>query len=127
MFRFRKGSLVGRYTAAYLTFALSGFIHTMVDNTAGIPLAANTAWKLFLMQAVGITVEDLVENTYHKIVGPSTSKSTALWKKAIGFVWVLGWLSWTTAPWSYQNMRHDADPLYPFSAVQKFQAWTATA
>lgn len=118
---------MGRYTSAYLTFALSGYVHTLMDNTAGIPLATNTAWKLFVMQAVGITVEDLVENTYHKIAGPSNTKSTALWKKIVGFVWVLGWMSWTTAPWSYQNMRHDADPLYPFSAVETLQALTAAA
>lgn len=123
----RKGSLLGRYTSAYLTFALSGYVHTLVDNTAGIPLAANTAWKLFVMQAVGITLEDLVESSYHKLVGPSTGKPTALWKKAVGFVWVLAWLSWTTPAWSYQNMRHDADPLYPFSAVETFQKLIAKA
>ncbi|KAF1976210.1 hypothetical protein BU23DRAFT_456274 [Bimuria novae-zelandiae CBS 107.79] len=127
VFRFPKGSLLGRYTSAYLTFALSGYVHTLMDNTAGIPLATNTAWKLFVMQAIGITVEDFVESTYHRVVGPGNGKSTVLWKKAIGFVWVLGWMAWTTPPWSYQNMRHDADPLYPFSVVERFQASTAKA
>lgn len=98
-----------------------------MDNTAGIPLAKNTAWKLFVTQAVGITVEDFVESAYHRVVGPSTTKSTALWKKIIGFVWVLGWMSWTTPSWSYQNMTHDGEPLYPFSAFATYQALTAKA
>ncbi|KAK7187800.1 hypothetical protein DPSP01_010847 [Paraphaeosphaeria sporulosa] len=125
--RLPKGSLFGRYTSAYLTFALSGFVHTLMDNTAGIPLARNTAWKLFVTQAIGITIEDFVESTYHRVAGPSNSKSTALWKKAIGFVWVLAWMSWTTPSWSYQNMTHDGEPLYPFSAFASFKALTAKA
>jgi len=125
LLRLGKGSWLGRYTSTYLTFALSGFIHTLVDNTAGIPMAGNTAYKLFIMQAVGIMVEDLAGVAYHKVAGPSTPGLTRLWKKAVGFLWVLGWLTWTTPPWSYQNMRHNADPLWPVSMIDTFKALTA--
>ncbi|KAF2742532.1 hypothetical protein M011DRAFT_490496 [Sporormia fimetaria CBS 119925] len=129
---FPRGSLLGRYTSIYGTFALSAIIHALVDTTAGIKPSENLVWQLFVMQAVGITIEDFVEWAYHQISGSkargegkSGVNQPYLWQKALGFVWVLAWLSWTTPTWSYANMRNAGDPLFSFSPIETFKALRA--
>lgn len=133
--RLRKGTLVARYVRIFATFFLSGIIHTLVDTTAGINLKGNTAMTLFLMQAVGITIEDFIEWVYRSTklgqtpsaadernYGKGGVESPNRWQCMVGYVWVAAWLVWTTPAWSYQNIRHDAGQLFPFSIVEAIKA-----
>lgn len=86
---------------------------------------------LFIMQAVGITVEDFVQWVYRtirlgqqprarddKADGKGGVESPSAWQRAVGYLWVAAWLTWSTPAWSYQNVRHDAGQLFPFSVVE---------
>lgn len=86
---------------------------------------------LFIMQAVGITIEDFVEWLYRsselgrtppkadeKKFGKGGVERPKAWQAVVGYVWVAAWLVWTTPAWSYQNIRHDAGQLFPFSLVE---------
>ena len=123
-----RGTIAARYMCIFITFALSGTIHMLVDSTAGIPLSENSAMTLFVMQAVGIALEDFVQWLYRTFIsdGPpqkqkqkegarSGAKSSTAWQRIVGYLWVVTWLIWTTPAWSYQNIRHDAGQLIPFS------------
>ncbi|KAF9734316.1 hypothetical protein PMIN06_004219 [Paraphaeosphaeria minitans] len=112
--RLPKSSLLDRYASAYLT---------------GYPLLRNTAWKLFVTQAVGNTIEDFVERVYHGVAGRSSSRYTDLWKKFTGFVFGFGpgCRGRLRRGATYQNMTHDGESLYPFNAFTSFKALTAKA
>lgn len=123
-----KGTIVTRYVRIFNTFVLSGTIHALVDNTAGVAPSENLAMTLFIMQAVGITLEDFVEWIYRtytlgrppqakdeKVDGKGGVETSTAWQRAVGYLWVAAWLIWTTPAWSYQNIRLDAGQLFPFS------------
>ena len=94
----------------------------------GTPPAENLVCGFFLMQAIGITVEDFVEWVY-RVVRPrrqpnhrdeksgqnGIGKSVETWQKLIGYLWVASWFVLTTPMWSYQRMRLDADSLFTSS------------
>lgn len=135
LLRLRHGTLAARYANLWLAFCVSGTIHKLSDDTAGVPAGENTAYKLFLMQALGITLEDFAEWFYRsirlghqptdrdeKIEGKGGVERAEKWQKAVGIVWVTSWLIFTTPAWSYQNMRHNGGPLFSFSLLDSLQA-----
>ena len=128
--RLPKGTLLARYVRIFATFFFSGTLHRRSDNTAGIDPTSNTARTLFLMQAVGIIVEDFAQwafrvwrlghwPTKEDRLGDGKGEldKTTLWQKVLGYFWVAAWLIWTTPSWSYQNIRNDAGQLFPLSFV----------
>ena len=86
--------------------------------------------EFFLIQAVGITLEDFVEWVY-RVIRPQRQpnygdektrqdgigESVETWQKLIGYLWVLSWFVLTTPRWSYQRMRLDANSLFTSSPV----------
>ena len=50
----------------------------------------------FVIQAVGITIEDMIIALASKI---GFCKTTRL-SKVVGYVWVFGWLTWTMVWWA---------------------------
>ncbi|KAL8703409.1 MAG: hypothetical protein Q9201_003412 [Fulgogasparrea decipioides] len=133
--RLCRGTLAARYAIIWLVFGLSGIIHKLCDETAGIPPAENTAHRLFLMQALGITIEDsaqcLIRQTCRllehgrqsrpkdgKKQGKSRLRDAGRWQRVIGYIWVAAWLVLSTPAWSYQNMRHNGGQLFPLSLVE---------
>ena len=52
--------------------------------------------SFFVIQAVGITIEDVIIALASKI---GFCKTTPL-SKVIGYVWVWGWLTWTLVWWA---------------------------
>ena len=121
--RLRRGTLAARYVNLFLVFGISGVFHMSSDMTWGVTLADSVEHEFFLMQAVGITIEDFVEWVY-RVVGPrrrpdlSEEKKTRpdggrkgveTWQRLMGYFWVLSWLVFTTPRWSYQRMRIDAE------------------
>ena len=51
--------------------------------------------SFFVIQAVGITIEDMIIALASKI---GFRKTTSL-SKLVGYVWVCGWLTWTIVWW----------------------------
>lgn len=50
-----------------LAFAVSGLIHTLVNGPSGIRQGENTAYIMFPVHAVGITIEDRAKSVYGAI------------------------------------------------------------
>ncbi|MCJ1252095.1 hypothetical protein MMC30_009333 [Trapelia coarctata] len=127
--RLPRRTVWARYAKISLTFAISGIIHRLVDDTNGIPESENTVYILFLLQALGIMIEDGVELGYHKLQSKGQRRvkprptSIRGWQKVVGYIWVGAWLVWTTPSWSYANIRHDGDQLFPFSAIEFMKTW----
>ena len=98
------------------------------DETLGVPPTENRAFEFFIMQAVGIALEDFAQWMY-RVVRPEQQpihrdkklekrgieRGVESWQKLIGFLWVTSWLVFTTPTWSYQNFRLDPDSLSVFS------------
>lgn len=103
----------------------------ILDVMSGIPISECYARRLFVMQTFGIMLEDAVEalsrtarlgKTPRALEDVKDSvESSETWQKALGYVWVFAFLVWTTPSWSYANIRHDGDPLFPFSLVHLLQ------
>ena len=128
LLRLRRGTLIARYINLFLVFGISGAFHISFETTLGTPPAENLVGKFFLMQAVGITMEDFVEWVY-RVIRPrrqpnhgdektrqdGIGESVETWQKLIGYLWVLSWFIFTTPIWSYQRMRLDAYSLFTSS------------
>ncbi|KAF9530987.1 membrane bound O-acyl transferase family-domain-containing protein [Crepidotus variabilis] len=114
------------YTKVTLVFLLSGLLHFFTDSVALQSLSVSGALQFYLIQVVGLVIEDTVANLWRYIQGsgtispkgpsevismngsggedktpPSTSPPTAF--KLLGLLWVLLWLGYTLPMW--------ADPL----------------
>ena len=54
--------------------------------------------KFFTTQVLGIMLEDGAQEIHRRVRGGTT---TALWSRIVGYVWVVAFLSWSTAVWQY--------------------------
>lgn len=135
--RLRRGTLAARYANLWLVYGVSGVIHLLFDDVRGIPFGENTAYRLFLMQALGITLEDFAEWVFRSIRlgrqpterdqksdGKGGVERAETWQKAVGYLWVTSWLIFTTPAWSYQNIRHAGSQIFPLSLTEIVQALT---
>ena len=85
---------------------MSGCLHVGTDVGAGVMPSQSGALRFFLTQAFGIMFEDAVQEVYRRTRGQQKfSKMQRFWAKAVGYVWVLLFLSWSTAAWQYPAMR----------------------
>lgn len=133
IFRGKKGTLYARYLNVTFPFLLSGILHTVLDICGGVPSSEARTWVFFILQALGIMAEDLVEGVYcwlfskrkgNQIVQPELQS----WHKVVGYIWVYLFMVWTTPAWSFANLRH-ADPknnyILPFTIIGRFDLKTA--
>ena len=123
--------LFTRYLQLFLTYLLSGLFHQTMDKAHGVPFRNGNVIRFFLMLAVGITVEDLVRWSFEKIFPSPQAQARQFWKniakgsqgdnenenendgqnensalkKALGYIWVFLFLSWTTPLWDYPRLR----------------------
>ena len=117
LFKLRKGGLVGRYVFISITFAVSGVYHVFSDITQQIPLHEIGAFRFFCMQALGIMFEDAAQ-AFHRYLMGNKAVNSRYAGKALGYVWVVLWLVWTTPVWRYPAMQRDkGEALLPFSLM----------
>ncbi len=117
----KKGGLIRRYQFLFLTFAVSGIFHTFSDITQGIPWRESGAMEFFCVQTLGIMLEDAVQALYRaRRVNRSEKSHTAA--NALGYVWVVAWLVWSTPRWTYPIMQRDTGgrilPLSPIGLLK---------
>jgi len=96
----RKGTLLSRYTRLTLAFLISGVLHAALDHGQGVPFTESGALKFFTMQALGIMVEDAMQEVYQRCGGPSN-----VWSRGVGYTWVAFWFIWTTPTWTWRPAR----------------------
>ncbi|PWY93565.1 hypothetical protein BO94DRAFT_563945 [Aspergillus sclerotioniger CBS 115572] len=97
-----KPSLLERYTNVFLVFCLSGIMHVVIDVVSNIPVRESGAMRFFLSFPFGYMIEDGVQAGWRKLQGSKKKAGTEAewWERAIGFVWVVGFLTVTFVPYS---------------------------
>ncbi|KAL4896949.1 membrane bound O-acyl transferase family-domain-containing protein [Aspergillus ambiguus] len=92
-----KPSVLERYTNVLLVFFLSGVLHITTDVVSNIPIRESGAMTFFLSFTVGYMIEDGVQAAWKQVHGSQKAREEPeLWKKAIGFVWVVAFLAVTS-------------------------------
>ena len=94
--RLRRGTLLSRYMRIILAFYISGLLHVCIDVALGIRFWDSGSPRFFVMQALGITVEDAVQEIYQRNGGKSNAYS-----RGLGYAWVSLWMVWTTPSWQW--------------------------
>lgn len=129
IFRGKKGTLYARYLNVFFPFLLSGILHTVLDICGGVPHSEARTWVFFILQALGIMVEDSVEAVYcwsfvrkqgEKISQPKLQ----MWHKTVGYVWVNLFMVWTTPAWTFANIRHadqEHNYILPFTILGRLK------
>lgn len=100
VFGLRRGTLFSRYMRIFLTFALSGVYHHVADLTIGIPSAQAGSMKFFLLQPLGILLEDLFQHLLASRI------QNARLRRVIGYLWVLVFFAWSTPVWFFASARY---------------------
>lgn len=128
--KLRKGSLPARYVFMAVVFAVSAIFHLLSDIAIGIPAHESGAVIFFCCQTPAIMFEDAAKALFqqlagriggvttrkkHKISYSEMSLSERVLIKALGYLWVLIWLTCISPVWIYPAMRRDTGiPLVPF-------------
>lgn len=117
LLRLRKGGKIARYICILLTFATSGLLHLAEEYGAGVPLHQSGSMRFYCFQALGILLEDAVQ----AISRSSIDYKQSPWTKAVGYIWLVVWMSWTTPAWFYpklmNNTGSEKDQVLPFSLL----------
>jgi Membrane bound O-acyl transferase family len=138
--RLTEHRLTARYTKLLATFFVSGLMHMAIDMSLGMPLSESGSVRFFCTQALGIMFEDGVQaicrSARRRRRGSSSSSASGNasakaesqpptnWTRALGYVWVLAFMSWSTPVWAYPAIRMNKggdeakDALLPFSVVR---------
>ena len=79
----------------------------------GIPRAEAGSLIFFLLQPLGIILEDGMQNLTRHI---PASRSLSMVQRVVGYLWVIIFLAWSTPTWFYPQQRLGIDPanLLPF-------------
>jgi hypothetical protein len=104
-FASRKGTLFLRYYKLLVSFAISGYIHIACDLALGHDLAKSGSMQFFMTQAAGIMLEDAVQAIYYSVSGEKKIDPPPLWRKIVGYVWVIVFAVWSTPVWSFPMIR----------------------
>ncbi|KAH8172382.1 membrane bound o-acyl transferase family protein [Sarocladium implicatum] len=105
-----KSSPITRYTKYLVVFYISGLLHLAPDLTLGMSIKESPAIIFFTTQALGIMIETEVQSLNARV---GLVKSSAV-AKAIGYIWLAAWLTWTVPWWSFvctSHMRSGQDDL----------------
>ena len=128
LLRLRRHTLIARYTHLLIVFLLSGILHTFTEVAAHydpedgttISFRDSQCIRFFLTQALGIMIEDGAQEAVRRVWPEMTKKKTL--KRVIGWVWVLGFLGWSTPaimyPAASMNRGTRRDTLLPISIIQ---------
>jgi hypothetical protein len=112
-----------------LVFAVSAVFHLLSDIALGIPVHESGALVFFCCQTPAIMLEDLVLAIarrlavslrfgimrHEKFSSDTLPPSVRVSIRAVGYLWVIAWLTCMSPVWIYPAMRRDTGvPLIPF-------------
>jgi hypothetical protein len=89
-----KPSLLERYTNIFFVFSLSGILHIFTD----LGMGKSSYWGTMLFfqsMAFGIMIEDAAQELTRRLFqshSPVNGDSTSLWKRVLGYAWVVTFL-----------------------------------
>ena len=90
----RQG-ILQRYTKIFFSFGLSGIMHVFADTGGGLSMRQSGALQFFCMQALGILIEDGVQEIYKQIAKRKIGVTPSVGERIIGYTWVVTFLIWT--------------------------------
>lgn len=105
--RLPRPSLVERYLNITLVFCISSCLHLAIDGRAGIMLPQTGSLRCFLIQPVGIILEDGVQALYRRLHGGNAPQSK--WTRMVGYIWVWTFLSLVAPMYNFPLFRYQ-DP-----------------
>lgn len=97
--------IAARYSRILIAFLISGIVHVGCDVGARIPLSESGAVSFFCSQALGIMIEDAVQEAYHRLFGSAKGNSPQRWVRVVGYLWVSVYMSCTLPLWSFPYLR----------------------
>jgi len=86
---------------------------------SGTPWQESGALRFFVMQALGIIIEDAAQGIFRGVKRQTRSPGRPEgWKRTLGCVWLLCWLVWTTPDWNYPiAQRSSGQGILPFTLL----------
>lgn len=93
----RSKTTISRYVYITLTFVISGFMHTMMDHGFGIPIDKSGSMTFFVLQAVGM----MIENCVSSILPNQYRRGDSIWRRVLDYIWVTVFLGWSARFWAY--------------------------
>ncbi|PTB66754.1 hypothetical protein BBK36DRAFT_3899 [Trichoderma citrinoviride] len=112
----KKGGIAGRYMFILLTFTVSGLFHLFGEEyPGGIRWDQSGTLRFYSIQALGFMIEDAVQAIWSRGFKGQYSR----WTTAVGYVWVLFWIFWTSPAYFYPLQLNvtEKKPVLPFSVV----------
>lgn len=108
--------MLSRYMRLFLAFLISGLIHHSSDLAMGISRAEAGSLIFFLLQPLGIMLEDGFQALARQV---PTSRFRGRIERIVCYLWVVMFLTWSTPTWFYPQQRLGIDPenLLPFSVT----------
>ncbi|KAJ6788703.1 hypothetical protein PWT90_02425 [Aphanocladium album] len=108
-----RGTTLSTYTRLFFVFALSGLLHHPIDLIQGLASSEAGSLAFFLLQPVGIVIEDAVQAATRGWPLPRWVRSVA------GYVWVFAFLVCTTPRWMFATARLGTAPdMMPWPIAQ---------
>ena len=107
-------------------FVASGLVHLLMDVGFGVSLSESGALWFFSLQVVGILLEVLVGRCLGKgmWMEDGNAKGKGWMRKAVGFVWVAGFMLWTVPVWVNPILRRlYLDGVRMMSPFLGFSGW----
>lgn len=104
-------------------FAISAFLHAGMDAKSGIGLDKTGTIKCFMLQPVGIVLEDTVQAIFYRVGGkPEKGSEQPRWHRIFGYIWVWTFLSLVAPIYNIPLLRYqDASKArVPFSLISRF-------
>ncbi|PVH78696.1 hypothetical protein DL98DRAFT_237574 [Cadophora sp. DSE1049] len=90
IFGLQKGSFASRYSQIWIAFLISTSTHHAGAVVGMFDDGGFCQMLYFMMQPVGIMLEDLVIH-----LGKKRGWEGSVWAKRLGFLWVIVWFSWS--------------------------------
>jgi hypothetical protein len=80
----------------------SATLLTQLYNPVGMLPRESGALRFFLIQPLGIVIEDAAQSVYHAVYGTTTSSRVpTVPERCMGAVWVGLWMAWTAPAYMY--------------------------
>ncbi|AEO63131.1 uncharacterized protein THITE_2108027 [Thermothielavioides terrestris NRRL 8126] len=92
--RLPHGSKAVRYLRPWVVFLLSALFHVAIDVSSGMQPQESGALRFFLIQPLGIVIEDTARTVYRTVYG-SSGRGLTVAERCVGVLWVGLWMAWT--------------------------------
>jgi hypothetical protein len=118
-----RPSLLERYTNILIVFTLSGFVHVCHDFGLGKPSSKYMGTMMFFqLFAVGIMIEDGVQELWCRVSGRKNDDEVPSWQKVVGFIWTAAFFIAVAPLYNYNQIRlpRNSNILFDFNLTDRF-------